>query len=229
MVRASKSSVSNTPSSVVPTQVVTASTPVVAAPKAAKRTTKTPVVENSVAPVANTITPVVAIEQPTDISNLPIKMTEFSAKLQQLISLFSTVKNDFKTLEKVVAREMKNAQKLSSKKRRNNGNRKPSGFIKPTRISDELAEFLEKTTGTEMARTEVSKEINAYIQKHGLQDKSNGRKINPDAKLTKLLKISQDDELTYFNLQKFMKHHFIKAEELAALAAAAAAAVTTSV
>jgi chromatin remodeling complex protein RSC6 len=155
-------------------------------------------------------------------------MTEFSAKLQQLISLFSTVKNDFKTLEKVVAREMKNAQKLSSKKRRNNGNRKPSGFIKPTRISDELAEFLEKNNGTEMARTEVSKEINAYIQKHGLQDKSNGRKINPDDKLTKLLKITKDDELTYFNLQKFMKHHFIKAEELAAMAAAAVATSTTT-
>lgn len=231
MVRASKSSVSNTPSSVVSTPVVVASAPV-SAPKAAKKSTKTAVVvENSVAPVVNTITPVVAIEQPNDFSTLPTKMTEFSAKLQQLISLFSTVKNDFKTLEKVVAREMKIAQKLSSKKRRNNGNRKPSGFIKPTRISDELAEFLEKTTGTEMARTEVSKEINAYIQKHGLQDKSNGRKINPDAKLTKLLKITQDDELTYFNLQKFMKHHFIKAEELAALAALASAttSVTTSV
>jgi upstream activation factor subunit UAF30 len=147
-----------------------------------------------------------------DASSLPVKMTEFNAKLQQLISLFSTVKNDFKTLEKAVAREMKIAQKLSSKKRRNNGNRKPSGFIKPTRISDELAAFLGKTIGTEMARTEVSKEINAYIQTHSLQDKSNGRKINPDAKLTELLKISKEDELTYFNLQKFMKHHFVKAE-----------------
>ena len=227
MVRASKSSVTNT-SSVASTPVVAASTPVVAAPKASKKSTKTPVVENSVAPVANTITPVV-VENTTDISSLPTRMTEFSAKLQQLISLFSTVKNDFKTLEKSVAREMKNAQKLYSKKRRNNGNRKPSGFIKPTRISDELAEFLEKTTGTEMARTEVSREINAYIQKHGLQDKSNGRKINPDAKLTKLLKISKDDELTYFNLQKFMKHHFIKAEELAALAALSTASTAVAV
>jgi upstream activation factor subunit UAF30 len=139
-------------------------------------------------------------------------MTEYSAKLQQLVGLLSTIKNDFKTLEKTVAREMKAAQKASSKKRRNNVNRKPSGFVKPTRISDELAAFLGKTVGTEMARTDVSKELNAYIQSNGLQDKANGRKINPDAKLAKLLKLSKEDELTYFNLQRFMKHHFIKAE-----------------
>jgi upstream activation factor subunit UAF30 len=109
---------------------------------------------------------------------------------------------------------MKIAQKASSKKRRNNGNRKPSGFIKPTRISDELAEFLGKNVGTEMARTEVSKEINAYITTNDLQDKANGRKINPDDKLTKLLKLSKEDELTYFNLQRYMKHHFIKEQVL---------------
>jgi hypothetical protein len=82
--------------------------------------------------------------------------------------------------------------------------------VKPTLISEELASFLSKPVGTEMARTEVSKEINAYITANGLQDKSNGRKINADAKLTKLLKITPSDELTYFNLQRFMKHHFVK-------------------
>ena len=86
----------------------------------------------------------------------------------------------------------------------------PSGFVKPTPISNELAEFLGKAIGTEMARTEVSKEINAYIQAHGLQDRDNGRIINPDERLRKLLRLSERDELTYFNLQKYMKHHFIK-------------------
>jgi chromatin remodeling complex protein RSC6 len=75
-----------------------------------------------------------------------------------------------------------------------------------------LAGFLGKTVGTEMARTEVSREINAYIQQNSLQDKANGRKIHPDAKLSQLLKLNKDDELTYFNLQRYMKHHFIKAE-----------------
>jgi chromatin remodeling complex protein RSC6 len=206
MVRAAKTS---TPAPAV-AQSAPSTTPAAAAAKpAAKKAVKA-----AEAPVASAAAPVTVSTDAAvaDVSSLPVKMTEFNAKLQQLVSLFSTVKNDFKTLEKAVAREMKNVQKLSSKKRRNNGNRKPSGFIKPTRISDELAAFLGKTVGTEMARTEVSKEINAYIQTHSLQDKSNGRKINPDAKLTQLLKISKDDELTYFNLQKFMKHHFVKAE-----------------
>lgn len=163
-----------------------------------------PVVEASVPDVTD---PTVA---------LTAKLSEFSAKLQQMVGLFSTVKNDFKTLEKAVSREMKIAQKASSKKRRNVGNRKPSGFIKPTRISDELAGFLGKTVGTEMARTEVSKEINAYIHAHSLQDKSNGRIIHADAKLSKLLKLEKEDELTYFNLQRYMKHHFYKADAVVA-------------
>jgi upstream activation factor subunit UAF30 len=69
---------------------------------------------------------------------------------------------------------------------------------------------LEKPEGTEMARTTVTREINAYIRTNLLQDKSNGRKINPDAKLAALLKLGKTDELTYFNLQKFMSPHFAK-------------------
>lgn len=152
-----------------------------------------------------------AVVESTDdsISN---KINAFGGKLQQLAGFFNSVKTDFKLLEKLVSRELKNAQKITSRRKKSSGNRQPSGFIKPTRISDELAQFLGKTIGTEMARTEVSKEINAYIVSHNLQDKTNGRKINADAKLASLLKLKKDDELTYFNLQRYMKYHFIKAE-----------------
>jgi chromatin remodeling complex protein RSC6 len=61
-----------------------------------------------------------------------------------------------------------------------------------------------------MARTSVTRDINAYIRTHELQDKNNGRKINPDKKLATLLKLSSSDELTYFNLQKYMSPHFAK-------------------
>ena len=138
------------------------------------------------------------------------KMGEYASKLQQFTNLVNTLKSDFKTLEKTMARELKAAQKASGKKKRSTGTRQPSGFVKPTLISDELAKFLGKTIGTEMARTEVSREINTYIRANSLQDKENGRRIHPDTALTKLLNVGKDDELTYFNLQRYMKHHFVK-------------------
>lgn len=86
---------------------------------------------------------------------------------------------------------------------------RPSGFMKPIIISDELAQFLDKPSGTVMLRYDVGKEINAYITANGL---GHGRKINPDEKLKNLLRLSEGDELTYFNLQRYMKHHFHKVE-----------------
>ena len=136
---------------------------------------------------------------------------EFLAKLQQLGVLISSLKSEYRTLEKKWSREVKTAQKQSSKRKRKAGNRAPSGFVKPTKISDELASFLGKEKGTEMARTDVTREINTYIRAHKLQDKDNGRKINPDTKLAALLKLKKTDELTYFNLQKYMSPHFAKA------------------
>ena len=105
---------------------------------------------------------------------------------------------------------MKIAQKATEKRKRKSGNRSPSGFVKPTKISPELAEFLGKEQGTEMARTDVTREINAYIRANQLQDPKNGRHINADAKLSNLLKLGKEDNLTYFNLQKFMSPHFQK-------------------
>ena len=171
--------------------------------------------EVAAAPAAPVANEVVATEETSGIQQ---KMNEFSAKIQQISSIFSSIKGDFKTLEKTVTRELKAAQKASSKRAKRAGNRQPSGFVKPTRISDELAKFLGKNVGTEMARTDVSKEINAYIRANNLQRPDNGRFIVPDAKLTTLLKLGKDDELSYFNLQRYMKPHFIKAESVSASA-----------
>ena len=146
-------------------------------------------------------------------------------KLQQVTTMLSTLKTDFRQLEKRAMRELKVANKASAKRRRKSGNRSPSGFVKPTLISEELASFLGKTVGTEMARTEVTREINAYIRKHNLQDKDNGRKINPDAGLTSLLKLKTEDELTYFNLQRYMSPHFAKSAKVSSTVATVAVEV----
>ena len=211
MVRATKSDKqSATPATpaaapATPTQVEVAAA-AASKPRAPKKAAAAPAVAPPAppAPVAVEVDAAASVE-----SSTAVKVQEFGAKLQQMAGLFAAMKSDYKTLEKVFSRELKSAQK-NSKKRKSSGNRQPSGFVKPTRISDELAKFLGKTVGTEMARTEVSKEINAYIREKGLQDKENGRKIHPDASLSKLLALTAADELTYFNLQRYMKHHFIK-------------------
>ena len=196
MVRTAKTPATNTVAPVATDKTV----------KAKKVKVETPVVTASQEPVVVVDTPVSTEE----VGSLATKLAEYSSKLQALTALVNVVKNDYKVLEKAVSKELKAAQKASQKKKRGSGNRAPSGFVKPTLISDELALFLGKDKGSLLARTAVSKEINLYIRANSLQDKDNGRKIIPDAKLAKLLKLQKTDELTYFNLQKFMKHHFIK-------------------
>jgi len=213
-----------------------------------KKTTETPVVVETknakvkktkavdVAPPAPVIETASVIEAttddvvaPTDAENteteLAIQSTEFLSKLQQMSSFISSLKTEFRVLEKKWTRELKAAHKLNAKRKRKSGTRAPSGFVKPTRISDELASFLGKDKGTEMARTSVTREINTYIRANNLQDPANGRKINPDAKLTILLKLKKSDELTYFNLQRYMSPHFAKSVKAVEAAAAVAAAV----
>ena len=187
-------------------QVVTAAaTPVV------EKTTKKSKVVKETAPVQNTTTTAPVAESSTDEVPIAEQSVEFLAKLQQISISISALKSEFKSLEKKWSREIKTAQKQTNRRKRKAGNRAPSGFVKPTKISDELASFLGKTKGTEMARTDVTREINTYIRENKLQDSSNGRKINPDKKLATLLKLKNTDELTYFNLQKYMSPHFAKA------------------
>ena len=188
----------------------TAATPAKAAAAPAPKTPKTSSKKKE--PVVEAVAPVVAEEVPAPAaaSDVSAEFSGFMTKLQSLGTLISTLKSEFRTLEKKASRELKSAAKASSKKKRKTGNRSPSGFVKPTLISDELASFLGKSKGTEMARTEVTREINAYIRSNQLQDKTNGRRINADTKLSSLLKLASGEELTYFNLQRYMSPHFAK-------------------
>lgn len=184
--------------------------------------------------VASGDSSVVASTSPDTSIALLSMYAEYSSKLQAAHATWTTLRSEFRLLERQTARELKNAAKASQKKKRKVGNRAPSGFVKPTLISNELAGFLGKPEGSEMARTDVTREINKYIRTNNLQDKENGRKINPDKKLTSLLKLKKGDELTYFNLQRYMSPHFAKAASavaasIAAAVAAEAASTSTSV
>jgi len=201
----------------------TAAAPAEKAPKASKepKGPKEPKAKKEVVvPSAVDVSaPVVEGDVPVDVeASFTEKSDEFVSKIQQVTSLLTSLKADYRVLAKQYVRDLKAATKQGSKRKRKTGTRSPSGFVKPTRISDELASFLEKPAGTEMARTDVTRDINKYIRTHNLQDKENGRKINPDTKLAGLLKLNKDDELTYFNLQKYMSPHFAKAVKAVATA-----------
>jgi chromatin remodeling complex protein RSC6 len=112
-----------------------------------------------------------------------------------------------KNVEKSVKKELKKIKKDKEKSKPKN-KRAPSGFAKPTKVTKELCDFLEKPEGFEIARTEVSKMLVKYIQTNNLLENNN--KIVPDEKLKSLLGIQGDnlDNLNYFNIQKYMNKHF---------------------
>lgn len=198
-----------------PTPVEAEVTPVDTKVKSTKSTKSSKVATANVAPPVAPVENTVVVAETTaidasDSSDLAEAFTEFMAKFQSLMTSASLLKAEFRLLEKRAMREIKAAQKQMQKRKKRCTTRSPSGFVKPTLISQELATFLGKPEGTEMARTEVTREINGYIRLHNLQDKSNGRKINPDKSLATLLKINNGEELTYFNLQRYMSPHFAK-------------------
>jgi upstream activation factor subunit UAF30 len=190
----------------------------VRAKKQQKVTEEVVVVEAAPVVLAETVVSTESAETATDVTtDILVEDTEvdgmfrdFSAHLQVVHASFAAIKTEFKTLEKRYLRELRQTKKECAKRKRKTGNRAPSGFVKPTLISNELAVFLGRESGSIMARTEVTREINAYVRKHSLQDPANGRKINPDKKLASLLRVTGSDELTYFNLQRYMSPHFAK-------------------
>jgi len=125
---------------------------------------------------------------------------------------FNTLQQQVRTLEKNVKKELKSVKKtvkppaLKAKKA-------PSGFAKPTKVTKELCEFMDKPEGTEIARTEVTKVLVNYIKSNNLQEQTadSKNKIVPDDKLKSLLglNVEETNELTFFNIQKYMNKHFI--------------------
>ena len=119
------------------------------------------------------------------------------------------LQNQVRSLEKVVNKQMKQMAR-EAKKNKNKGNRKPSGFAVPTNISKDLCDFMGKSEGSQVARTEVTQYIIQYIKSKDLQWEQNRKIIKPDKPLKKLLGVQDNEEVTYFNLQKFMNKHFVK-------------------
>jgi len=149
-----------------------------------------------------TQTPVLDENLYEQFSSIVQNLNDFKARINNL-------QHQIRFLEKNITKQMKGLKK-EAQKNKNKGNRKPSGFAKPSKVTKELCEFMKKDEGAEIARTEVTKALVSYIKENKLENKENSKIICPDEKLKTLLSIDDSEELTYFNIQKFMNKHFVK-------------------
>ena len=148
-------------------------------------------------------------EDASTFEDITGQFQEILMMLSGFRSQITMCQNHIRGLEKNVRRQMKVLQR-EAKKNRNKGNRKPSGFAVPTPISNELCDFMKRPRGSEVARTEVTKYIITYIKENNLQFPQNHKIIKPDLSLKTLLALKETEEVTYFNLQRYMNRHFVK-------------------
>ena len=203
-----------------------ASSTTAAAPKV-RRTAASKAAASSVASStpAPSSTPVVVTSTPVEAAttapaapttSLDDDLRAVAANLSTLRETASTLLGQVKKLEKRVHREMKDARKRRRRVRLDeNGvevKRAPSIFERPTQVTAELLTFLARPAGTLMSRSEVTKAVNEYVKAHSLKNKHD---IKPDAPLRALLAIGVDEPLTYFNLQRYLNRHYVKAAPVA--------------
>ena len=138
-----------------------------------------------------------------------VQFEQLVTQLNQMKTQITGIQQNIKQLEKSVKKQMKGLKKEVTKTK-NKGNRQPSGFAKPSKVTKELCEFMNKAEGSEIARTEVTRALVAYIKENKLENVGNSKIISPDDKLKVLLGLDDSQELTYFNIQKYMNKHFVK-------------------
>ncbi len=181
--------------------------------KAAKAAAEAPA-----APVVVSATPVeqaAAAAPVAPATTLEADLKSLAGRLNSARELLAGLVSDVKKLDKRVHKEIKEARKRRRRSKTEEGAegaeakpRVPSIFERPVQVTDELCAFLSKPKGTLMSRSEVTKGVNGYVKEKSLKNKHD---ITPDAALKKLLQIADGDSLTYFNLQRYLNRHYVKA------------------
>lgn len=159
------------------------------------------------------------VEAPVSDSSTGGTNTALVADTQRYDELLDALFKNFelrRKLDKEAVKDLKDLKKLHNriirevkkkKKKPVNADRKPSGFHKEGSISDELCDFLSLPHGTRIPRTAVTIQLIKYIKDNNLQHPEKGRLVVLDDALRKLLNNPQED-VSYFNIQKFLGHHF---------------------
>jgi chromatin remodeling complex protein RSC6 len=87
-----------------------------------------------------------------------------------------------------------------------------NAFLKEKPLTPELCAFMGISATSKRSQTQVTKFISDYVKSHNCYDPTFKRRILPNAALAKLLRVDDKTEVTYLNLQKFLKVHFVKPE-----------------
>jgi chromatin remodeling complex protein RSC6 len=161
------------------------------------------------------------IEKEQDVSNLSdnnieLLFSKLIDQFQDITSVMKTLQTNLNILKKEVLKERKEDKKKIEKtknKSKNKADKKskkePSGFANPSPISDDLASFLGLPNNSEVPRTEVTSKLYAYVKEKNLQNPENKKQIIPDEALLKLINPDPSKPVTFFNIQAYIKHHFL--------------------
>ena len=146
-------------------------------------------------------------------ANNPVNV--YMKRLNQYVSSIATMNKELKelvTVGKGLEKDFNNIVKLMAKKSKTKSGerRHPSGFAVASILSDEMYQFLNISKGEKVPRKDVTRMMNDYITKNSLRDPSDKRIIIPNEDLHRIFKSTTEDKITYFNLQSYIKHHFIK-------------------
>jgi len=180
---------------------------------------KVEIVVPTVAAGAATVPTVAPPAQTSDalLSNLTEQLkalsTEFTTRVRDAVKATQEAAKaakkearDSKKKRKVDPATLNPEQRAAWEARRAN-----NAFLKEKPLSPELCQFMGLKAGEKRSQTDVTKFISEYVKSHSCFDPTFRRRIIPNAALAKLLRVDDKTEVTYLNLQKFLKVHFIKA------------------
>jgi chromatin remodeling complex protein RSC6 len=202
----------------------TETAPVVATPapaaKAAPKTKKAaPAQAEVVVPVVAAGVVAVPAEVRTADAILACALEAVRAHAKAAAEASRTLAHDLQEAAKAMKREARDSKKrrkvdpatLSPEARAAwEARRANNAFLKVRPLSDELCAFMGLASKSQKSQTDVTKFISGYVKSHSCFDPSFKRRILPDAKLAKLLRVTDKDEVTYLNLQTYLKVHFLK-------------------
>ena len=210
--------------------------------RASKKSASTTESSTSSSAPAQTATPAPAQQASTESNNNEGDANAENVSVADRIGQLVAANEQFANTQREISTLLKKAVKLYSKesrelavanarshakkaKREGDENREPCGIRAPTLISDSMCSFLGCPTGTRLPRTDVTKLVTDYIKKNDLQIQTNKRFFAPDAKLGAILgPLQQKDKemgYGYFNLQRYLSPHFLKATTTSTVAVAA--------